>query len=260
MRLSLLISSALGAPKTELMDILASLRDISATVNQLDMANHVDLPDLSRLSKWKQNFDETAEHGATSKFVRELEAIGRKLKLPLINASMYKVDAKSFDLRKLSGYGCFGSTIDRDAKWSPKGTPVDEIDHLGYKLHSCYRCAQLDTEDQCNGDKPYRYTYSADNGMECHEEEGTCKLTLCQCDREYLMELEDVLDKFDPNNHILGGFDRKDKCAPKHHSDPDMARTMKDHECCGTGLDRAVYKPATFDCCEDGTVAPIGEC
>ena len=103
------------------------------------MANHVDLPDLSRLSKWKQNFDETAEHGATSKFVRELEAIGRKLKLPLINASMYKVDAKSFDLRKLSGYGCFGSTIDRDAKWSPKGTPVDEIDHLGYKLHSCYR-------------------------------------------------------------------------------------------------------------------------
>ena len=77
---------------------------------------------------------------------------------------------------------------------------------------------------------------------------------------EYLMELEDVLDKFDPNNHILGGFDRKDKCAPKHHSDPDVARTMKDHECCGTGLDRAVYKPATFDCCEDGTVAPIGEC
>ena len=103
------------------------------------MVNQVDLPDLDRLSKWKKNFDETAEHGATSKFVRELETIGRKLKLPLINASMFKVDSKSFDLRKLSGYGCFGSTLDRDAEWSPKGTPIDEIDSLGYKLHSCYR-------------------------------------------------------------------------------------------------------------------------
>jgi len=74
------------------------------------------------------------------------------------------------------------------------------------------------------------------------------------------MELEEVLNKFDPNNHVLGGFDRKANCAPKHHSDPDVARSLKDHECCGTGLDRAVFKPATFDCCEDGTVAPIGEC
>ena len=75
-------------------------KDISATVNQLDMSNNVDLPDVSRLSKWKKNFDETAENGATSKFVRELERIGRKLKLPMINASVYKTDGKKMLILK----------------------------------------------------------------------------------------------------------------------------------------------------------------
>ena len=133
MKISLLLSAVFAAPNTELMEVLASLRDISASINELDLKNNIEVPDFSRLSKWKKNFDETAENGATSKFVRELEKIGRKMKLSLINAAIYKSDAASFDLRKLTGYGCFGTSLDREDEWIHRGTPVDEIDELGFK-------------------------------------------------------------------------------------------------------------------------------
>ena len=89
-------------------------------MNELEPASNPQLPDISRLTSWKRSFDETSENGATQKFVRELAQIGLKLKLPLINAAIYKADATSFDLRKLSGYGCYGTPLDRESDWSPK--------------------------------------------------------------------------------------------------------------------------------------------
>ena len=129
-----------------------------------------------------------------------------------------------------------------------------------HKLHQCYKCAGLDSDEKCRADSSYRFSYSLDGGLECLEEDGTCKKTLCQCDREYLIELEDVISNFDPAFHIQGGFDRAANCHVKTANEPDLARKVKLHDCCGAGINRVVYRPALFDCCEDGTVQPVGEC
>ena len=47
---------------------------------------------------------------------------------------------KGFDINQLSGYGCYGTPIDRHNKnWIGKGKPVDLVDEVNYRLTNCYK-------------------------------------------------------------------------------------------------------------------------
>ena len=105
---SFLSATALAGPKFNLNTVLDNLNEINewATEN-LELQGRTGLVDEG-LTQFQSQFQEAAQFGATRKEVRELEQRGRRV---LLDDMIQLVDG--IDISKLSGYGCYGTPIDR---------------------------------------------------------------------------------------------------------------------------------------------------
>ena len=91
---------------------------------------------FSTQTYFQTNFVNAAKYGATRKDVKNLEHIGRRVILD----DMVRKTNTAFSIDKLSGYGCYGTPIDRKkANWVGKGVPVDKIDEVNFRLLNCYK-------------------------------------------------------------------------------------------------------------------------
>jgi len=258
-----LLSSVYAGPKFNLNAVLDNLNDLNDWATSLggDLGrSDTELPD--GLDDFKSDFAHAAEFGATRKEVKELEQRGRRVILD----DMVRLVGDGIDISNLSGYGCYGTPIDRlNKNWIGKGKPVDAIDEVNFRLTNCYKCLKIDHPNEiCDGTVPYRVT-NRSNGIMCRNEEGTCKRSTCECDKAYVFELAAILSEYNPDNHIDNGFDREIRCkirAPRGLKDDkdNNGNGKSPTQCCGSGLQRMVFKVDRFECCADGSVKPFGQC
>ena len=105
-----LLSSVFAGPKFNLNAVLDNLNDLNDWATSLGGELGRSGPELPHgLDEFKSDFAHAAEFGATRKEVKELEQRGRRVILD----DMVRFVGDGIDISKLSGYGCYGTPIDR---------------------------------------------------------------------------------------------------------------------------------------------------
>lgn len=104
---SFLSATALAGPKFNLNTVLDNLNEINEWATEMELQGRSGLID-DGLAQFQSQFATAAQFGATRKEVRALEQRGRRV---LLDDMIQLVDG--IDISKLSGYGCYGTPIDR---------------------------------------------------------------------------------------------------------------------------------------------------
>ena len=147
MKVFLPLVSSILAEKFDLNGLIDSLNDLntwadevrSEQIRRSDGGEFTELP--VDLDEFQVAFENAAKFGATRKEVKELEQKGRRMLLDdMVRKMASRGNKKGFDISQLSGYGCYGTPIDRHNKnWVGKGKPVDLVDEVNYRLTNCYK-------------------------------------------------------------------------------------------------------------------------
>ena len=187
-------------------------------------------------------------------------------------------DGNVSGLNKWSEYGCFCNPHHErieNSSWSGKGEPVDRIDYMCRQLWWGYRCIQRDYT-ACTAEEAYSWTFEAGK-IRCLETEGSCRGDLCRLDALYALEISTMKKRWKAENHVQNGFDRSLHCLPAtvrnariqkeklpgqggEVGQEESTKTTRPGQCCGSGLQRVIFKPDRAECCRDGLVRPLGNC
>lgn len=195
-------------------------------------------------------------------------------------------------LGKYVFYGCYCFSDAQYELDAGKGRPVDAIDSACKSFHQCYRCVNKDFvqeagQDNCDGtSRSYRFKGIVDpvtqqKQIVCLNNEGTCKRSICECDKALADDLSDLEFKWNIMHHQRwGGFNKEAEC--QGHGQARQARSIDGEgvqQCCGNYPNRFIYTSEgkdgamrgccdgkTFDleghleCCEGRSLIPIGQC
>lgn len=158
----------------------------------------------------------------------------------------------------IPGYAVHDST-------AGKGPAQDGIDSVCSRLKQCYWCANDEEDGQCDGTmKSYSWT-TVDNDNDgkvddivCFNSPGTCRWKLCQCDRQFALQLRDVEETYNPLLSEENSFDRQATCSV-----PSTGRETG-KKCCGNYANnfRLIFNPNRQECCSEeySDVKEIGTC
>lgn len=172
-----------------------------------------------------------------------------------------------FDERKYWAYGCNCLILgDRPMSEMGKGKPVDELDTACKDYKSCQKCVRMEFGPDCIGEKE-RYSWKKTKGdgfgpagrsgeVECTDEPGTCRRSLCECDLDYAKKIPGTIGQFNPDYHLFYttiGWDPDTSCQRnKGESKP---------ECCSTtNGPMKIFNSLQKECCQDGSIKRIGFC
>ena len=196
--------------------------------------------------------------------------------------------------KKIQNYGChcfpnFKSTI------GGKGKPVDQLDEVCRSLFRCYRCIDIESDEygSCDTNQGgYKYGLLENEGgsrdINCDtmfNKSPMCKTHQCQCDRQFADSLAALFEDgsnwaYNPDYWLNPKYVKRaeangDPIFDKNASCDAVASPPAD-QCCGADYPfkipydsqnreccAAAYKSYDFfaqECCDDGTVAPIGKC
>jgi len=144
-----------------------------------------------------------------------------------------------------------------------KGAPQDGVDNVCSKLRQCYLCAKTE-EGECDGtlqSYSWGFTDSDNDGqsddIQCMNEENSCRWKLCQCDRQFALNLRNHEEEYDEDYSEDKGFDREAVCTGNPGEPPIR-------KCCGNYKNtfRLIYNEQHQECCSDahGDIRPLGEC
>ena len=186
----------------------------------------------------------------------------------------------TFSLNFLTDYGCWCNY--KDGTYVGHGQPEDEIDHLCKDFANCIECAEIDGEQDSNGETCNAKTigYSAkfqSNGtgkitMTCDSDKNNdCAQRTCYCNsdlqaRGLAIMTQGLLDH-DKYKHDRGNFSPKTDCKKSTINGeksedccgeyPNRKRYMTDEkECC---VGKNFYSSTFSVCCKDGSVVGIGD-
>lgn len=167
-------------------------------------------------------------------------------------------------------YGCHcipGYPIHDSA--AGKGAPQDGIDSTCSNLRQCYLCANNEEKDnqdkECDGvtmSYSWKFLDNDNDGktddIQCLNQENSCRWKLCQCDRQFALELRNHEEEYNQEFSEEAGFDREGICT----AGPPGPETIR--KCCGNYKNnfRLIYNAQHQECCSDsmGDIRPIGEC
>jgi len=166
---------------------------------------------------------------------------------------------QDFDERKYWAYGCNCLILgDRPMSDPGHGPPVDALDSVCKRYKDCVKCAKMTHGEMCIGEfVKYRYGYK--NGdVQCRDQAGSCKRSLCECDAMFAREHPAAKDVFQNKYHMFwstsSGYPMWD---PKSDNSlcPSGGGGAYEPECCGgeTGP-FFLYNAVSKKCCPDGTV------
>ena len=198
----------------------------------------------------------------------------------------------------VSNYGChcfpnFKSTI------GGKGKPVDQLDEVCRSLFRCYRCIDIESDEygSCDTNQGgYKYgLLENDDGngnvnrdINCDtmfNKSPMCKTHQCQCDRQFADSLAALFEDgsnwaYNPDYWLNPKYVKRaeangDPVFDKNASCDAVASPPADR-CCGADYPFKIpydsqnreccesanksYDFFAQECCDDGTVAPIGKC
>jgi len=191
-------------------------------------------------------------------------------------------------------YGCYcfaNAQFDLDAGF---GKPVDPIDRACKNFHTCYGCIRTDfvkeqKQEDCDGtDRSYFFSGTEDPStgerkIICLNELGSCKRSICECDKKLAEELSNSEFEWSLFNHgAWGGFDREANCVANSFQSRLGSNSVKpvvQNRCCGEYPNRFKYAAKTSDgsrrsccngktydldgplvCCQDRDLIEFGNC
>jgi len=158
------------------------------------------------------------------------------------------------------------------------GPAQDDYDALCRDLARCHKCIEFDHPQEitnawdANMGK-YRWSLNGDGSISCAANPDQHKRDLCECDARYAMELGKVWDDatydytlWNAKKNSAFNFDFENVCVRSGLTDAD--------ECCGAYPERYPFDSSTRlccqgtttyndqfnECCDDGSVVPIGSC
>merc|ERR1711953_144460 len=163
-------------------------------------------------------------------------------------------------VKRIQNYGChcFPSA---GRMPGGSGAPVDAIDEACRNLARCHSCVASDHGfvGRISQEK-YRYDLSS-GSIDCSANSDQQKLEQCQCDKKFA---EDLGSSWNDAN-----WDIQQWQTDKNNQKLDYAATgvcstngsgQLQDACCGANPDRRPYSSASFECCQDGSIASIGSC
>ena len=98
---------------------------------------------------------------------------------------------------------------------------------------------------------------------------GTCAGELCRMDLEFAAKFAELKYTWNEKYSLRHGFNRQKRCGKSGNgassggyggSNSGNSGANTQAKCCGVGIYSIIYKEERADCCDDGTVRPIGEC
>lgn len=135
-------------------------------------------------------------------------------------------------------YGCIG----QDAYAANSGKPADDVDKRLQARKKCIRCVTSDV-----GSKYEPYTFDKNAG--CGDAAGTAQRAFCECDKAFVDE-QLAAATFDANNANGGA------ACP----DGVPAAGNGNLECCRQSSGAFVGFNSFKECCDAGTIRPVGTC
>lgn len=191
---------------------------------------------------------------------------------------------------KFCYYGCYCFPNVGEDFTVGRGTPVDEVDKKCRDFSSCYKCVANDFRDTCKHTQPYSFEGREDpvtgsRYLVCKNTPGTCRRSLCECDKRLAEELAANEWFWVPMNHKnWGGFDKQESCRSASGGSSSRSVMEKQepvYRCCGKYPDRfpfqfvtstgeqrrcclgKTYDPKTLECCNRRPtpgITSIGTC
>lgn len=194
----------------------------------------------------------------------EMREFGTARKLLQLAQIVREIQTNQYLFERYCFYGCHcipGYPVHDGT--AGKGAPQDGIDHTCSKLRQCYLCAKNE-EGDCDGvTMSYSWTFldndndGRNDDIQCNNQVNSCRWKLCQCDRQFALNLRQHEEEYDEDYSEDKGFDRDAVCT----GNPGQVPIQK---CCGNYSNsfRLVYNSRYQDCCSDvrGDIRPIGEC
>lgn len=169
--------------------------------------------------------------------------------------------------------------------------PMDQADNGCRKHGRCHKCAQFDFgAEKCEVTRPYRFSARQDpvtgnRFIQCLNEPGSCKRSICECDKALAYDLADAETAWNILHHERWGMFDQDLNCLRHSASPiraaeDRSERLTDpvEGCCGEYPRRfpyhlddgfgnvrrccggKTYNPLTLECCAAGNTAGIGTC
>jgi len=226
-------------------------------------------------------------HGR-SDFTEEEKAMIRKFKL-MKNFIVYLQKVPLFGKFCFYGCYCFAKGPKNLLVDAGNGKPLDNADNSCKHHLNCHSCAKRDFGEKCEVTNGYRFDAKEDavtgiRWIECLNEEGSCKRSLCECDKTLAYDLADAENEWNILHHARWGqFDSALNCARHQPGGRDAAMRAEPisevkSDCCGEFPRRypyhiddgfgnikkccngKTYDPNRLECCASGKTHAIGTC
>jgi len=198
----------------------------------------------------------------------EMREFGTARKLLQLAHMVRETQTKNYLFERYCFYGCHcipGLPVHDNS--AGKGAPQDGIDGTCSHLRQCYLCAKDEHNGECDGatmSYSWRFLDTDNDGktdnIQCTNREGSCRWKLCQCDRQFALEMRNHEEDYDEQYSEDDGFDREGICVAGGGS-------ASEKSCCGNYQNnfRLIFNPNQQQCCgnslpTDDLVKPIGEC
>lgn len=171
-------------------------------------------------------------------------------------------------LGKYIFYGCYCFSDAQYELDAGHGKPVDAVDGACKAFHQCYSCVNKDFVEgkgqaKCDGTgRSYRFKGIIDpvtggKEIQCLNEEGSCRRSICECDKTLAKDLSRLENEWDFTHHQKWGFfDKSRQCQGA--SGKSMSIGDRELSCCGQYPNRYVYTSKNKDgeehgCCSGKT-------
>lgn len=198
----------------------------------------------------------------------EMREFGTARKLLQLAHLVRETQTKQYLFERYCFYGCHcipGLPV-HDIS-AGKGMPQDGIDGTCSHLRQCYLCAKDESNGECDAatmSYSWRFNDFDNDGraddIQCTNREGSCRWKLCQCDRQFALQMREHEEEYDNQYSEDEGFDREGQCVLSGGS-------ASEKSCCGNYQNnfRLIFNPNQQQCCDEGTkdvpaIKPIGEC
>lgn len=227
-------------------------------------------------------------------FTDEEKRLIRKFKL-MKNMIVYLQRIPLFGKFCFYGCYCFAKGPKELLIDAGNGKPMDGADNACRQHLQCHSCTKIDFEDKCNVSDGYAFEAKEDEvtgirWIKCLNNEGSCKRSICECDKALAYDLSDAEGEWNILHHARWGqFDSSLNCErhqpggrdgamrqeklteataaeccgdyPRrfpYHADDGMGNI---HQCCvsSDGYGKS-YSPMRLDCCANGSLKTIGSC
>lgn len=242
-------------------DVIAALEEANAEEDEEAAGN----PLARRFSINGPSESNSDQESRTKERSQRITLLLTKVQLgnSLVDKNGDRIRPKQF-MRMVNEYGCHCWPNDAKKQLSGQGKPIDAVDTSCFNLKQCHKCIDIDWPETCD---PVTMKYKArlnkdDAGnmiITCANtlnkkktNNGDCKKSLCECDREFAEQFSVAFETWNESNwKLLNSGSYEEYCTRQPSAERGMSAGAD--SCCGDYPNVKPYNSMVHTC-EDGIV------